>query len=184
VFSIILRYNLAAEGVPLWIANLIAVVSPWLVALFFYAGNLLTPLINWSSAILFTFLNCVLPLSIYVTLKRRGQQAVSAGGGDASAVLAFAIKSLNAAPPPTPLPTAVNGSGGEGEEEGEEPITEDNTDVVHGNPEVQEFPPACSRRVDPAKLATPLFWLAVALTVACFALQVYSVTPAGQQSSS
>ena len=39
VFSIIIRYNLINEGVPKLWANLFAVLFPWAVSLFFYAGE-------------------------------------------------------------------------------------------------------------------------------------------------
>ena len=39
VFSIIIRYNLINEGVPKLWANMFAVVFPWAVSLFFYAGE-------------------------------------------------------------------------------------------------------------------------------------------------
>ena len=47
VFAIIIRYNLVREGVPKLLANLFAVILPWAVAVFFYAGNLLTQIITW-----------------------------------------------------------------------------------------------------------------------------------------
>jgi hypothetical protein len=56
VFSIIIRYNiLQIQGVkvPVWLANLFAVVAPWVVALPFFPGNLMGSIITWSSAILF-----------------------------------------------------------------------------------------------------------------------------------
>jgi hypothetical protein len=52
VFSIIIRYNLLqlhGVHVPVWVANLFAVVLPWICSLFFFPANLLTQLINWAS---------------------------------------------------------------------------------------------------------------------------------------
>jgi hypothetical protein len=72
VFSIIIRYNLVENKIcrPL-VANLFAVVFPWVVSLFFYTGSFLTQLINWSSAFIFTALNFTFPLLVYVVAKDR-----------------------------------------------------------------------------------------------------------------
>lgn len=70
VFSIIIRYNLLQlEGikVPVWLANLIAVVLPWFIVLPFYPGNTLDSIITWSSALLFVLLNLIFPIIIYLT---------------------------------------------------------------------------------------------------------------------
>ena len=74
VFSIIIRYNLLENKIcgPLP-ANLFAVVLPWVLALFFFAGSLLNNLIQWSSALLFVELNLLLPMLLYVRIsKHRG----------------------------------------------------------------------------------------------------------------
>jgi hypothetical protein len=47
------------------------VVFPWAIALLFYAGNLLNQLITWSSALLFVYLNLMLPLMVYVARQVR-----------------------------------------------------------------------------------------------------------------
>jgi len=72
VFSIIIRYNLVENKIcsPL-VANLFAVVFPWVVSLFFYTGSFLTQLINWSSAFIFSALNFTFPLLVYVVAKDR-----------------------------------------------------------------------------------------------------------------
>jgi len=70
VFSIIIRYNLLQiEGIkiPVWLANLIAVVLPWFIVLPFYPGNTLDSIITWSSALLFVLLNLIFPIIIYLT---------------------------------------------------------------------------------------------------------------------
>lgn len=70
VFSIIIRYNLVESKIcnKFW-ANLFAVVFPWIASLFFYTGDFLNSLINWSSAILFVLLNFVFPLVVYVCMR-------------------------------------------------------------------------------------------------------------------
>jgi amino acid permease len=73
VFSIIVRYNLLQlDGikVPVWAANLLAVVLPWVVAVPFFAGNGLSDIINWSSALAFCGLNMILPVLFYVLAQR------------------------------------------------------------------------------------------------------------------
>lgn len=72
VFSIIIRYNmLQIHGihVPVWMANLVAVVMPWVVAVPFYPGNTMDDIINWSSALFFVMLNLVFPLSMYLSME-------------------------------------------------------------------------------------------------------------------
>ena len=70
VYSIIIRYNLLENHImtKFW-ANLFAVVLPWILALFVYPGNMLGPVISWSSAILFVGLNFILPIAIYLYLQ-------------------------------------------------------------------------------------------------------------------
>lgn len=70
VYSIIIRYNLLENHImtKFW-ANLFAVVLPWILALFVYPGNMLGPVISWSSAILFVGLNFILPIVIYIYLQ-------------------------------------------------------------------------------------------------------------------
>lgn len=67
VFSIIVRYNLLQEEVcgPR-MANLIAVISPWVFSLFLYAGTLLNSLMNWTGLLLVVPLNFVLPCWLYL----------------------------------------------------------------------------------------------------------------------
>jgi hypothetical protein len=73
VFSIIIRYNLLQlEGVrmPVWLANAVAVFAPWVVAVPLYAGNQVNTLITWSSAMLFTLMNLLLPVLMYISAER------------------------------------------------------------------------------------------------------------------
>ena len=73
VFSIIIRYNLLQlEGVrmPVWFANAVAVFAPWVVAVPLYSGNQVNTLITWSSAILFTLMNLLLPVLMYISAER------------------------------------------------------------------------------------------------------------------
>jgi len=87
VFSIIIRYNLLQMHgfrVPVIIANLFSVVLPWVVALPFCVGDSLALIINWSSAILFTIMNFVLPLAGYLaqcSLESRGVEPLEVKGG-------------------------------------------------------------------------------------------------------
>lgn len=72
VFAVIIRYNLVNTGIfPLWLANIIAVVVPWVISLIFYPANTLNALMNWSSALLFVALNMVIPLGVYIAQARK-----------------------------------------------------------------------------------------------------------------
>lgn len=74
VFSIIMRYNilqLHGVKVPVWVANLLAVVLPWAVAIPFYTGDNLNLVITWSSAILFVLLNLIFPLWMYLSMQKK-----------------------------------------------------------------------------------------------------------------
>eukprot|EP00047_Mylnosiga_fluctuans_P023645 m.142786 g.142786 ORF g.142786 m.142786 type:complete len:543 (-) comp9654_c0_seq5:255-1883(-) len=67
VFAILIRYNLLNTGIcSKRTANIVAVLLPWLLALFFYTGNQLNMLIDWSSAAFFVFLNLTIPLYMYI----------------------------------------------------------------------------------------------------------------------
>ena len=81
VFSIIIRYNLLqlkGVHVPVILANLIAVVLPWVVVLPFFPGNALDNLVNWSSAILFTLLNMIFPIAFFISSVRQAQAGLPA----------------------------------------------------------------------------------------------------------
>lgn len=74
VFSIIMRYNilqLHGVKVPVWVANVLAVVLPWAVAIPFYTGDNLNLVITWSSAILFVLLNLIFPLWMYLSMQTK-----------------------------------------------------------------------------------------------------------------
>jgi len=88
VFSIIIRYNLMESKLcgHAW-ANFIAVVLPWGLALFFYTGNLLTDLINWSSALVFALLNFTFPLLVYALSKYPDKDDSDGGMSDFSHAL-------------------------------------------------------------------------------------------------
>ncbi len=91
VFSIIIRYNLLQlKGltVPVWLANVFAVVLPWVVTLPFYVGDSLDLLINWSSAIFFTLLNMLFPLAFWIAATRRTQRGLPALVADEDAAAA------------------------------------------------------------------------------------------------
>ena len=96
VFSVIVRYNLVNAGIVTssWAANAIAVGSPWLLSLFFYAGNQFGELVNWSSALLFTVVNLTLPVLLYV--RQRSAYAAYAAAAKAAAGGEVLVRSLNA----------------------------------------------------------------------------------------
>ena len=72
VFSIIIRYNVLEQKLcsPLW-ANLFAVVFPWLVALFFFAGNSINALAQYSSALFYIPLNFVFPAVLFLIARKK-----------------------------------------------------------------------------------------------------------------
>jgi hypothetical protein len=62
VFSIMVRYNLVTGKLcPPWVANLIGVVAPWVVSMFFYHGKGLSIVVNWSAILFQGFVNFALP---------------------------------------------------------------------------------------------------------------------------
>jgi hypothetical protein len=72
VFAILIRYNLMNSGIcSKRVANIFAVLLPWVLALFFYAGSQLELLMTWSSALFFVPLNFVVPLLLYIEQYRR-----------------------------------------------------------------------------------------------------------------
>lgn len=72
VFSILIRYNLLNSGIcKKHAANVFAVLLPWILALFFYAGDQLALLINWSAAIFFVALNFIIPIYMYIVQYHR-----------------------------------------------------------------------------------------------------------------
>ena len=92
IFSLLVRYNLVNEG---WLsagpANAVGVGVPWLLSLFFYAGNQLGELVNWSSALLFVAVNLALPALLYLC-QRGTSVARSTNAGGTLAGLAAAAR--------------------------------------------------------------------------------------------
>jgi hypothetical protein len=92
IFSVLVRYNLVNEGwaSPL-VANIIGVGAPWAASLFFYAGNQLSELMNWSSAVCFALINLAIPLTLYLRQRVAMATADGASPGGAAAKLAAAM---------------------------------------------------------------------------------------------
>jgi hypothetical protein len=71
VYSIIVRYNLIENKIcnKFW-ANMWAVVFPWVMVVPFYSGGLLTILITWSSLVVNSAVNFIIPPIIFIRAKR------------------------------------------------------------------------------------------------------------------
>lgn len=230
----------------LW-ANAFAVLFPWIIALFFYSGSLLTQLINWSSALLFVLLNCIAPIAAYIVLKRHGAsggrgigipvkpaapsiEAVavrtslagatapittvitraddaaigldeherrSSGGGSRVASIVDAIDrevavlgddaarsgviNADALPPARTRRSSVAET--EVDEVSRLLANPAESDVVNGSPDIIEYWHGCQRLVKPLTTAYAMFGVSLVLAIACFALQVYAVSPAGSSAS-
>lgn len=65
VFSIIVRYNLMQSKVQKGIANVIAVVLPWIVVIPFLTGNGLNAIINWGTLVFASVANFIIPFLVY-----------------------------------------------------------------------------------------------------------------------
>lgn len=66
VISILVRYNLVtAKFCPPWVANMIGVVAPWVVSMFFYHGQGLSIVVNWSAILFQGFINFAVPALLY-----------------------------------------------------------------------------------------------------------------------
>jgi len=66
VISILVRYNLVSGKLcPPWVANLIGVVAPWVVSMFFYHGKGLSMVVNWSAILFQGFVNFAIPGVLY-----------------------------------------------------------------------------------------------------------------------
>lgn len=66
VISIFVRYNLVtAKFCPPWVANMIGVVAPWVVSMFFYHGRGLSIVVNWSAILFQGFINFAVPAMLY-----------------------------------------------------------------------------------------------------------------------
>lgn len=193
------RYNLMNEGVPQLWANLFAVVFPWLVALFFYAGDALANLITWSSAVLFVLLNCMLPILIWIIrIKELEEEAKLVGGGTtttttatrASTVVTSDALSLNDTShshvllPKPHQQFALELDERHADECEEHPhSSSDENDASAGggvgNPDIHELPAAFARCCSVKSGAYAIAAMGCVLCVATLALQIYSVaTPA------
>lgn len=85
VFSLLVRYNAVNLGWRVWAANLLGIGVPWLLSIFFYAGNQLNDLINWSSALFFVMLNLILPLALYLATRVDAGHAQTGAADDSLA---------------------------------------------------------------------------------------------------
>ena len=66
VISILVRYNLVTGKLcPPWVANLIGVVAPWVLSMFFYHGKGLSMVVNWSAILFQGFVNFAIPGLLY-----------------------------------------------------------------------------------------------------------------------
>eukprot|EP01132_Coremiostelium_polycephalum_P003307 gene3307-4142_t len=80
VYSIIVRYNLMQNDLlPKWIANMVAVVLPWIIVIPFMTGDGLNKISNWSSLFFSSIANFIIPLLIYLRSVqfRRGKKAMT-----------------------------------------------------------------------------------------------------------
>ena len=79
VLSIFQRYNLVKEGVcSLRMANFLAVVLPWLLAIPLYNGSGYQELANWGGVLVTSVVNFVVPIAVYiVAVRRREREAVN-----------------------------------------------------------------------------------------------------------
>lgn len=69
IFSIILRYNilqLHGVNVPVWAANIVALLGPWLVAIFFYPGKGIALWSSWSSAFVGVAVSFLIPVALFL----------------------------------------------------------------------------------------------------------------------
>jgi len=66
VFSIIVRYNLLQSKIRKSVANLLAVVLPWIVVIPFLTGNGLNNILNWGTLLFSSIANFVIPFAIYI----------------------------------------------------------------------------------------------------------------------
>lgn len=68
-----MRYNiLQIHGVkvPLWLANIVSVLVPWVLAIPAYTGNSLNTLLTWASAVMFVLMNLIFPIGMYIASER------------------------------------------------------------------------------------------------------------------
>ncbi|GAB5368047.1 hypothetical protein AAMO2058_001284300 [Amorphochlora amoebiformis] len=71
VFSIIMRYNLLENKIcGKFQANFWSVVFPWLLSLFFYGGNTINYMLNWTGIITVGPLNFIVPVLLYLATRQ------------------------------------------------------------------------------------------------------------------
>lgn len=66
VFSIIVRYNLLQSKINKKLANLMAVVLPWVVVIPFLTGSGLNNVLNWGTLLFTSIANFIIPFAIYI----------------------------------------------------------------------------------------------------------------------
>lgn len=75
VISIFQRYNLVKEGVcGLRMANFLAVVLPWLLAIPLYNGSGYQQLANWGGVLVTSVVNFIVPVAVYIIAVRRREK--------------------------------------------------------------------------------------------------------------
>ena len=75
-----LRYNLVENRIcKRFVANLISVIIPWIVALAMYAGNLLSDVMNWGSLLTSVVLNQILAPYLLLSVGRLWRMARTCG---------------------------------------------------------------------------------------------------------
>ena len=75
VLSIFQRYNLVKEGVcGLRMANFLAVVLPWLLAIPLYNGSGYQELANWGGVLVTSVVNFIVPITVYIVAVRRREK--------------------------------------------------------------------------------------------------------------
>ena len=179
VFSIIIRYNLLQlQGlrVPVWVANLLAVVLPWIVVLPFFPGDSLDDVVNWSSALLFTLLNLIFPAAFFVASSWRTRAGLPpvvvhdaeddvsarAHGDDEHDDLHYLLAASAGGDAEAPLVASLN------------------QPAAHaGSAEVIDVLPTCggasATREAELRYAYALLVISSVLAVACLGIQIYSV---------
>jgi len=71
ILSIVIRYNLAENKIcPVWMANLLGIVLPWVLSVPAYTGPLFMDIANWSSILFTGFANFTIPFILYAVAKK------------------------------------------------------------------------------------------------------------------
>ncbi|KAI8058577.1 hypothetical protein BDF22DRAFT_739993 [Syncephalis plumigaleata] len=80
VFTIVVRYNLVrGQLVGKVMANFLAGVLPWIIAIPFQTGDLLMTLMNWASLFFTSAINFILPFIMYLLYRRYSSYRTSRG---------------------------------------------------------------------------------------------------------